>query len=90
MINSSLFDNERIKIDDLKLAYRAIFGKTLKDRDLIETLLSLERIGLIYLDRSPYSRMENIIIPEHVYTIQSQIESKLPKVVISESEEKSH
>ena len=88
MINSSLFDNERIRMDDLKLAYRAIFGKTMKDRDLIGTLFVLEKVGVIYLERS-YGRIENIIIPEHVYAIQSQIESKLPKVVISESEEKS-
>lgn len=88
LINSSLFDNERIKLDDLKLAYRAIFGKTMKDRDLIGMLLVLERIGVIYLERS-YGRTENIIIPEHVYAIQSQIEAKLPKVVISEGEERS-
>jgi len=89
MINSSLFDNERIRLDDLKLAYHAIFGKSLKERDFIGTLFLLERIGLIYLDRS-YGRIENIIIPEHIYTIQSQIETKLPKIVISQSDEKSH
>lgn len=38
MINSSLFDNERIRLDELKLAYRAIFGKTMKDRDFINSL----------------------------------------------------
>ena len=89
MINSSLFDNERIRLDELNLAYRAIFRKTMKDRDLINSLLQLERIGIIYCERGYGGRIEEIIVPEYIYALQSQIESKLPKVVISEGEEKS-
>jgi len=86
MINSSLFDNERIRIDDLKLAYRSIFREPIKDRDLMETLSVLEKIGIVYIERG-YGRIDNIIIPEHVYAIQSQIEAKLPKIVVTEEEE---
>ncbi len=89
MINSSLFDNERIKLDDLKLAYRAIFGKAMKDRDFTDTLLLLERIGVIYCDRVYGGRIETIIVPEYIYTLQFQIEAKLPKVIITEEKQES-
>jgi len=88
MIRSSLFDTERIKPDDLKLAYRAISEETMKDRDFEKALLYLEKIGIIYCDRT-YGRIETIIIPEHVYSIESQIKAKLPKVIISEEKEQS-
>jgi len=89
VINSSLFDNERIKLDDLKLAYRALFGKTMKDRDFINSLLLLERIGVIYYDRAYGGRIEMIIVPEYIYTLQPQIEAKLPKVTIAEEGQES-
>ena len=85
-INGSLFERETIKFDELKLAYNAIFGESIKERDLIETLLLLEKKGIIYLDR-PYGRMEAILIPGFIYTVQSQIEDKLPIVVITEKKE---
>ena len=86
MINSSLFEKEAIELDDLKIAYHAIFRQTMKDRDFRETLLYLERLGIIYCDRG-YRGIEKIIIPEYIYSIQEQIEGKLPKVVITEEKE---
>jgi hypothetical protein len=88
MINSSLFEKETIKPDDLKLAYNAIFGQSMKDRDFTETLSYLEKLGIIYCDRS-YRGIETIIIPEYIYSIQTQIEAKLPRVVTTEGKEKS-
>jgi hypothetical protein len=88
MIRSSLFEMERIKPEDLKIAYRAILGETMKDRDFEKALLYLEKIGIIYCDRT-YGRIEAIIIPEHIYPIESQIKAKLPKVIISEEKEQS-
>jgi len=65
MIRSSLFEMERIKPEDLKIAYRAILGETMKDRDFEKALLYLEKIGIVYCDRT-YGRIEAIIIPEHI------------------------
>lgn len=86
MIRSSLFEREKIKLDDLKIAYHAIFGETIKERDLNKTLLYLEKVGVIYRERA-YGN--EIIIPEYSYSIQPQIESKLPIVNITEDEGKS-
>ena len=84
MIRSSLSEREKIKPDDLKIASHAIFGETMKDRDLNKTLSYLERVGIIYRDRT-YGN--EIIIPEYFYSIQSQIEAKLPYVEITEARE---
>lgn len=89
MIRSSLFDKEIIKIDELKIAYHAIFGEAMKDRDFMKVFLYLERKGIIYCDRPSYGSTEKIMIPEYIYTIQPQIETKLPKVVITEEKEES-
>lgn len=86
MIRSSLFEKEAIKPEDLKIAYHAIFGEAMKDRDFMETLFYLEKIGIIYCDRA-YRGIETIMIPEYIYCIQSQIEKKLPKVIITEEKE---
>jgi hypothetical protein len=88
MFNSSLFEKETIKLDDLKLAYHAIFGQEMKDRDFMEALSYLERLGIIYCDRG-YRGIETIIIPEYTYSIQTQIEAKLPKVIITEEKPES-
>ena len=86
-IRSSLFEQGRIKLDELKLAYRAIFGTAIKDRDLKARLLYLEKVGILYCDR-PYSgEIETIIIPEYIYSIQSHIQEKLRDVVITENKE---
>jgi hypothetical protein len=60
----------------------------MKDRDFEKALLYLEKIGIIYCDRT-YRGIETIIIPEYVYSIESQIKAKLPKVIISEEKEQS-
>lgn len=89
LIRSALFEREKIKLDELKIAYHAIFGQVMRDFDLINVLLSLEKIGIFYCER-PYSanlRMDTIIIPSFIYSIQSQIEAKLRKVIISNEEE---
>ena len=83
MIRSSLSEREKIKPDDLKIAYHAIFGETIKERDLNKTLLYLEKVGVIYRERT-YGN--EIIIPEYFYSIQPQIEAKLPIVNITEGE----
>ena len=83
MIRSSLFEKERIKLDEIKIAYSAIFGETIKDRELMEVLLTLEKIGIIYCERPPYGKTDTIIIPEYIYVIQSNIETKLPIVTIN-------
>ena len=88
MIRSSLFEKEAIKPDDLKIAYHAIFGQAMKGRDFREALLYLEKVGIIYCDR-PYRGIETMIIPEYIYSIQTQIEEKLPKVIITEEKEES-
>ena len=84
MIRSLLYEREKIKPDDLKIAYNAIFGETMKDRDFNKTLLYLEKVGVIYRERA-YGN--EIIIPEYFYSIQPQIEAKLPHVEISEVKE---
>ena len=84
MVRSSLFEREKIKPDDLKIAYRAIFGEMMKDRDFSKTLSYLEKVGVIYCDRT-YGN--EIIIPEYIYSIQAQIEAKLPRVEITEARE---
>jgi len=84
MVRSSLFEREKIKPNDLKIAYQAIFRETIKDRDFSETLSYLEKIGIVYHERT-YGN--EIIVPEYVYSIQPQIEAKLPKVNIIEGEE---
>jgi len=86
IIRSSLIEKETIKTDDLKIAYNSIFGEIMKDRDLIETLLYIEKVGIIYCDR-PYRGIDTIIIPEYIYSIQTQIEKKLPRVIITEEKE---
>ena len=83
MIRSSLYEREKIKPDDLKIAYHAIFRETIKERDLNKTLLYLEKVGVIYCERT-YGN--EIIIPEYFYSIQAQIEAKLPIVNITEGE----
>ena len=83
MIRSSLFERERIKPDDLKIAYHAIFREKLKERDFNKTLLYLEKVGIIYRERT---HGNEIIIPEFSYSIQPQIEAKLPKVILSDEE----
>jgi len=88
MINSSLFEKETIKPDELKLAYHAIFGQEMKDRDFAEALSYLEKLGIIYCDRS-YRGIETIMIPEYIYSIQTHIEAKLPKVIITEEKSES-
>ena len=83
MINSSLFETEKISQDDLKLAYHAIFGEPIKHRDFKKTLLYLEKVGVIYCERA---YRNDIIIPEFFYSIQARIEAKLPTVNITEDE----
>ena len=88
MINSSLFEKETIKPDDLKLAYLAIFGQAMKDRDFTETLTYLEKLGIIYCDRG-YRGIETIIIPDYMYSIQTNLMAKLPKVIVVEEKKES-
>lgn len=86
MIRSSLSESERIKPDDLKIAYHAIFGETMKDRDLSKTLSYLEKVGVIYCQRGYRGEINEIIIPNYFYSIQPQIEAKPPSVNITEGE----
>lgn len=83
MLRSSLFEKEKIKPEDLKLAYRSIFGEMMKDRDFGNTLSYLEKVGIIYCERT-YGN--EITIPDYIYSIQPQIEAKSPQVVITEGE----
>lgn len=87
IIRSSLFEQGRIRLDELKLAYRAIFDRAIKDRDLGGALLYLEKVGVLYCDRAYSGEIQTIIIPEYVYSIQSHIEAKLPDVVFTEKKE---
>ena len=89
LIRSSLFEKETIKIEELKIAHHAIFGKVMKERYLMETLSYLEKRGVLYCVRPSYGKTESIIIPEYIYAIQSQIETKLPVVMITEENEES-
>lgn len=87
LIRSSLFEKEKIKLDELKIAYHALFGQIMKDRELINALLHLEKVGIFYCER-PYLRspIDTIIIPSYIYSIQPQIEAKLEKVHFTEGE----
>lgn len=87
LIRGSLFEKEKIKLDELKIAYHALFGQIMRDRELINALLRLEKVGILYCER-PYSasQMDTIIIPSYIYSIQPQIEAKLPIVNITEGE----
>ena len=86
MTRSSLFEKQTIRFEELKLAYHSIFRESMKDRDFIETLVYLEKIGIIYCDRG-LREIQSIIIPDFIYSIQSTIETKLPKVMITKETE---
>jgi len=87
IIRSSLFDRERIRLDEVRIAYHAIFGETLRDFSLIEALRYLEKVGILYCERPRSgSQIETIIIPHFIYSIRPQIEAKLPIVNITENE----
>lgn len=87
LIRSSLFEREKVKLDELKIAYNSLFGQIMKDREFIDVLLRLEKVGIFYCER-PYSNAptDTIIIPSYIYSVQPQIEAKLPQVVITEGE----
>lgn len=87
LIRSSLFERETVKLTELKIAYHSLFGQIMRDFDLINELLHLEKVGIFYCER-PYSSspIDTIIIPSYIYSVQSQIEAKLPQVVITEGE----
>ena len=89
MIRSSLFEKETIRPDDLKLAYHSIFGKTMKDRNFRKTLSYLEKIGIIYCQRRYRDEIESIMIPDFIYSIEREIEAKLPEVFVAEEKEES-
>lgn len=87
MIRSSLFEKERIRLDELKIAYHAIFGETMRDFELVDALLYLEKVGVFYCERPRSgSQIETIIIPNYIYAVRPQIEGKLPSVHIAEGE----
>ena len=84
MIRSSLFEKEKINTDELKLSYNAIFGESIKEREFENILRRLENRGIIYIERPSRGTPDTIIIPDYIYTIQFEIEKKLPIVIITE------
>lgn len=88
MIRSSLFEKDKIKTDELKLSYNALFGQGIKNRELNKILEDLERKGIIYCERPSYGDIE-IIIPDYIYSIQYEIEKKLPTVTINDEKDES-
>ena len=87
LIRSTLFEKEKVSVDEINIAYGALYGETIKERFLMEIISYLENRGIIYCERVSYGRPKNILIPEYIYTIQDQIETKLPKVIITEEKE---
>lgn len=83
MTRSSLFDKARIDSDELKLSYNALYGMSIKHRDLINILRDLEKKGIIYCERPSYGNKEIVIIPDYVFSIQADIEATLFTVGMS-------
>ena len=89
MIRSSLFEKDKINTDELKLSYNALFGQGIKYRELKNILRQLEKKGIIYCERPSFGETETIIIPDYIYSIQYEIEKKLPTVTITEEKNES-
>ena len=84
LTRSGLFAQGEIDLKDLRLAYHALFNKSLDDFTLSETITDLERIGVVYGDRGPRGEIDRIRIPKFVYALLREIEAKLPRVEFTE------
>ena len=83
LIRSGLFEQGEIDLKLLQLAYQGLFGKPLDNYTLSQTITDLERIGIVYGDRTYRGAMEKIRIPKFVYALLPEIEAKLPHVEIT-------
>jgi len=89
LTRSGLFAQGEIDLKELRLAYHTLFNKSLDDFTLRETITDLEKIGILYGNRSYNGEIDKVIIPKYIYGIMPQIEAKLPQVVITEDESES-
>jgi hypothetical protein len=88
LLRSGLFERGEIKPEEVLLAYHSLFGQPLTAFVFREALTDLERLGVVYCMRSTYGEgVEKIVVPRYVFGILPQIESKLPKVDITEGKE---
>lgn len=88
LIRSELFAKGEIDLKELRLAYHALFNKSLNDFTLREIITDLEKIGILYGSRSISGQIDKVIIPKYIYGIMPQIEAKLPQVNITNEEKK--
>lgn len=89
LIRSGLFTQGEITLDSLKLAYRTLINEIPSDYSLNTTLRHLEKIGVLFAERSSYrAEPDKIKIPSYVYAILSELQAKLPTFGLTETSEK--
>ena len=87
LIRSGLFMKGEVTLDELRLSYRTLFKETLSDFSLNTALRHLEKIGVLFGERSYRADIDRIKVPSYVYAILTELEEKLPHVGIAETAE---
>lgn len=86
LIRSGLFAQREIDLEKILLAYHTLFDISLDDFTLRAAITDLEKIGILYGNRSHRGEIDKVIIPKYVYGILPQLDAKLPIVNITEGE----